>query len=80
VRVIFLRLLAAVYVSAFSVAYFQNRVLLGDDCILPARYSLDQAEERGEANSTRRREWLSSRASPSPAPSREANMIPRIPP
>jgi hypothetical protein len=44
------------------VAYFQNRVLVGDDCILPARYSLDQAEERGEANSTRRREWLSSRA------------------
>ena len=57
-RILFLRLLAVVYVSAFSVAKFQNGGLVGDDGIMPARVALDRAEERGEAKSSRRREWL----------------------
>jgi hypothetical protein len=57
-RILFLRLLAVVYVSAFSVAKFQNKGLVGDDGITPARVVLDRAEERGMAKSTRRKEWL----------------------
>ena len=57
-RILFLRLLAIVYISAFSVAKFQNRGLIGDAGITPARDVLDRSEGRGAARSARRREWL----------------------
>jgi hypothetical protein len=57
-RILFLRLLALVYISAFSVAKFQNRGLIGDAGISPARDVLDRSEGRGAARSALRREWL----------------------
>lgn len=60
-RILFLRLLAVVYTAAFSVAKFQNRGLIGDRGITPARHVLDTAQRRGEAKSARRREWLEER-------------------
>lgn len=60
-RILFLRMLAIVYTAAFSVAKFQNRGLIGDRGITPARNILNAAEQRGEAKSTRRKEWLEDR-------------------
>ncbi|KAL3766507.1 hypothetical protein ACHAW5_001176 [Stephanodiscus triporus] len=53
-RILFLRALAAVYVSAFSVAKNQNRGLIGDAGITPARDVLDRSEGRGAARSAAR--------------------------
>ncbi|KAL7550612.1 hypothetical protein ACHAWF_013840 [Thalassiosira exigua] len=61
VRILFLRFLALVYVAAFSVAKSQNRGLIGDLGIVPARNALDAAHRRGEEMSARRREWLRER-------------------
>jgi len=47
-----LRLLAIVYTAAFSVAKFQNKGLIGDNGILPARNVLNDAESRGIANTS----------------------------
>ena len=57
-RILFLRLLAIVYTAAFCVAKFQNKGLIGDRGILPARKLLDNAEKRGEVRMKRRQEWL----------------------
>ena len=60
-RILFLRLLAVVYTAAFSVAKFQNKGLIGDRGITPARYVMDAAQSRGDVKSARRREWLEER-------------------
>lgn len=57
VRIVFLRLLAIVYMAAFACALFQNKALIGDDGITPARLVLDQAQERGRQNRERRLQW-----------------------
>jgi len=57
-RILFMRLLAIVYTATFSVAKFQNKGLIGDNGILPARNVLNDAENRGIAKSKRRNEWL----------------------
>ena len=57
-RILFLRLLAIVYTAAFSVAKIQNKGLIGDNGILPARNVLNDAESRGDAKQKRRKEWL----------------------
>ena len=61
-RILFLRLLAFVYMAAFSVAKFQNKGLIGDRGITPARKILDDAQQRGEVKSARRKQWLAERA------------------
>mmetsp|Transcript_2768 Transcript_2768/g.5406 ORF Transcript_2768/g.5406 Transcript_2768/m.5406 type:complete len:757 (+) Transcript_2768:339-2609(+) len=61
-RILFLRLLAVVYTSAFSVAKFQNKGLIGDRGITPAKRILDEAQKVGEARSARRKEWVKQRA------------------
>jgi len=60
-RILFLRLLAVVYMAAFSVAKHQNKGLIGDNGITPARNALNEAERRGEIKCKRRREWLEER-------------------
>jgi len=60
-RILFLRFLAIVYTAAFSIAKFQNKGLIGDRGITPARNILNAAELRGEAKSARRKEWLEER-------------------
>ncbi|KAL9179644.1 hypothetical protein ACHAXT_008934 [Thalassiosira profunda] len=60
-RILFLRLLAVVYTAAFSVARFQNKGLIGDRGITPARNVLNGAQKRGEIKSARRREWIAER-------------------
>jgi len=49
-RVLALRWLAGIYSIAFLVAYFQNKELIGDDGILPARCLLDRVDKAVEAN------------------------------
>ena len=60
-RILFLRLLAVVYIAAFSVAKHQNKGLIGDNGISPARNALNEAELRGKIKCKRRREWLEER-------------------
>jgi len=49
VRILFLRCLAFVYSTAFLIAYRQNKALIGDKGMTPARDILDAAERRGKA-------------------------------
>lgn len=57
VRIIFLRSLAFVYMVAFTVALRQNKGLIGDNGITPARNVLNRAEQRGKEKRIRREEW-----------------------
>ena len=59
-RVVFLRALAFVYGVAFLVAKHQNRALIGDNGITPAKYILDRAEAQAELIRKRREAWLNS--------------------
>jgi uncharacterized membrane protein YphA (DoxX/SURF4 family) len=54
---VFLRALAFVYSVAFLVAFHQNKALIGDDGITPARRVLDQGEKCGRLKRQERREW-----------------------
>jgi hypothetical protein len=56
-RIVFLRAMAFVYAVAFWVALRQNKALIGDDGITPARNILNQAQERGRMKQERRLEW-----------------------
>ena len=60
-RSIFLRALGFVYGSAFLVALHQNKALLGDKGITPARNTLKAAYERGKMKRRRREKWLRQR-------------------
>ncbi|EJK50020.1 hypothetical protein THAOC_31048 [Thalassiosira oceanica] len=60
-RILFLRLLAFVYIAALSTAKFQNKGLIGDAGILPARVPLSEARSRGDERMRRRRQWLERR-------------------
>ena len=61
VRSLFLRGLAFVYGVAFLVALHQNKALIGDRGITPARNVLDAAYSRGKLKRRRREEWLQRR-------------------
>ena len=63
VRIVFLRAMAFVHFVAFLVAYKQNKALIGDDGITPAKNVLDRAEERGKQKRKTREEWRKSPAS-----------------
>ena len=54
VRVLFLRSLAFLYSVVFIIAYRQNKALIGDDGITPAREILDAAERRGSLRQIQR--------------------------
>ena len=56
-RTLFLRALGFVYLVAFGVAWRQNRALIGDQGITPARHILDEAQARGRDRMERRQEW-----------------------
>ena len=60
-RILFLRMLAIVYIAAFSVARFQNKGLIGDRGIAPARIVLNDSQKRQELRSSRRKEWAEER-------------------
>ena len=60
VRIVFLRALAFVYGVAFTVAYKQNKALIGDTGLTPARFVLDQAEARANDKQKRRDAWIAS--------------------
>jgi len=57
VRILFLRGLAFVYMTAFLVAFRQNKGLIGDNGITPARQILDHVEERAREKRKRREVW-----------------------
>ena len=57
VRILFLRGLAFVYMTAFLVASRQNKGLIGDNGITPARDVLDHVEERAREKRKRREKW-----------------------
>lgn len=57
VRILFLRGLAFVYMTAFLVAFRQNKGLIGDNGITPAREILDHVEERAREKRKRREIW-----------------------
>lgn len=57
VRIVFLRAMAFVHAVAFVVALRQNKALLGDRGISPARYVLDDAHERGQRKIEKRLWW-----------------------
>jgi len=56
VRILFLRALAFVYTVAFLVAFRQNKALIGDNGITPARDVLNQVEERASEKRKQREE------------------------
>ena len=49
--------MAFVYGVAFLISLRQNKALIGDDGIIPARAVLNQAQARGESKQQRRLEW-----------------------
>jgi len=57
VRIVFLRALAFVSGVAFLVGLKQNKALIGDNGITPARYVLNEAQERGRIKRERRLAW-----------------------
>ncbi|KAI2501727.1 Lipase maturation factor [Fragilaria crotonensis] len=61
VRIVFLRALAFVYGVAFTVAYKQNKALIGDAGLTPARHVLDQAEARANNKQKQRQAWIAGR-------------------
>ena len=56
-RIVFLRALAVIYFTAFWIAWKQNKALVGDGGITPARHVLNQAHDRGAGKRQRRLEW-----------------------
>ena len=61
VRIVFLRAMALVHAVAFWIALRQNKALIGDDGITPARAVLDKAQARGNQARDRRGDDSSSR-------------------
>ena len=57
-RIVFLRALAFVYFVAFLVAFRQNKALIGDNGITPARYELEETRDRATQRQARRATWL----------------------
>ena len=72
-RIILVRALAFVYGVAFLVAKHQNKGLIGDNGICPARTILDNAQQRGEQIRRRREAWLSSDFADKPPINDEVN-------
>ena len=58
VRILFLRGLGFVYLTAFLVALHQNKALIGHQGITPAHYALDDADKRAKSKWERREQWL----------------------
>ena len=56
-RIVFLKALGFVYCAAFLVAYFQNKALIGDLGISPARVKMYEAESNGVYLRKREKEW-----------------------
>ena len=63
VRIVFVPAMAFVHLVAFTIAYRQNKALIGDTGITPARHVLKQAMERGQAKRDRRLQWRHEQAS-----------------
>ena len=59
-RIIFIRALAIIYGVAFTIAWHQNKALIGDHGITPAKQILDAARKRAKQTKTKRVEWAQS--------------------
>ena len=59
-RIVFLRALGFIYGVAFLVAKHQNKALIGDNGITPARIILNKAYERGFYKTQQRKDYLNS--------------------
>jgi lipase maturation factor 1 len=57
-RIVFLRALAFVYFVAFTVALRQNKALIGDTGVTPARFELLEARQRSKDRRKRRAKWI----------------------
>jgi hypothetical protein len=57
VRILLLRALGFVHGVAFLVALRQNKALIGDNGIAPARHVLEKAQEQGKRTRARRQKW-----------------------
>ena len=57
-RIVFLRALGFVYFVAFLVAFRQNKALIGDNGITPAKWVLEEAKDRASLKRQRREAWL----------------------
>jgi lipase maturation factor 1 len=57
-RIVLLRGMAFIYVIAFWIALHQNKGLIGDTGISPARYTLNAAQQTGIQNRKMRQGWL----------------------
>ena len=81
VRIVFLRAAAFVHGVAFLVALHQNKALIGDTGITPARHILNNAEERGRIKRERRLAWRKDSVSKGkPAGTEHAGLFPRFRP
>ena len=58
VRIFFLRSLGFVFLTAFLVAYHQNKALIGYNGITPAHYVMNDAEKRSQLKIDQRNQWL----------------------
>ncbi len=57
VRILFLKALSFVYFFAFLAAFRQNKGLIGDNGITPAKHVLDSLEQTGKLKRKRRENW-----------------------
>jgi len=58
VRILFLRGLGFVFLTAFLIALHQNKALIGYEGITPAQYTLNDVEQRGQTRMKQRDDWL----------------------
>ena len=57
-RIVFIRALALVYSTAFTIAWHQNKALIGDTGMTPAKQVLDAADRRAQITRQKRKEWM----------------------
>ena len=74
-RIFLLRAIGFVYSVAFVVARHQNKALIGDNGITPARQVLDAAQKEGTLTQKRRDGWLISAAAGKPKDLQTKNPI-----
>jgi hypothetical protein len=77
-RIFLLRALGFVYSVAFLVAKHQNKALIGDNGITPARQVLDAAQEKGILIKKQRDGWLNSTVSGKPKDLETKNPIEQL--
>jgi hypothetical protein len=77
-RIVLFRAIGFVYSVAFLVAKHQNKALIGDNGITPARQMLNAAQEEGILTQKRRGGWLNSTAAGKPKDLQTKNPIEQL--